>query len=96
MACKDMCERWKKNLPAGIKITPEGKSPWDFQKAIHQRTDLAYCHHDYTSEAYSLWPLFDPDKNARDPGGANFLPTRTTISWKSCSARPRRTAISTR
>jgi hypothetical protein len=35
--------------------------------------DLAYYTHDFESEAYWLWPLFDPSPAACDKGGSNFL-----------------------
>jgi ABC-type transport system substrate-binding protein len=33
--------------------------------------DLAYYHHDHTSEVYWLWPLFDP--NGTESGGGNYM-----------------------
>jgi ABC-type transport system substrate-binding protein len=33
--------------------------------------DLAYYHYDYPTDAFWLWPLFDPQ--ATDTGGSNFL-----------------------
>jgi ABC-type oligopeptide transport system substrate-binding subunit len=37
----------------------------------YQNYDLAYYYHDYPSEAFWLWPLFDP--NSIDPGGSNYM-----------------------
>jgi ABC-type transport system substrate-binding protein len=72
-ACEDICAQVA-GLGEGIKIKPVGMSPHEFCQAITKRKyDLAYCHYDYASDAYWLWPLFDPDKSARDPGGSNFL-----------------------
>jgi ABC-type oligopeptide transport system substrate-binding subunit len=34
--------------------------------------DLAYYHYDYASDAYWLWPLFDPE-GAKGPRQSNFL-----------------------
>lgn len=72
-ACKDICGQVAR-VSDRIQITPVGLAPKDFRKAIIRREyDLAYCHYDYASEAFWLWPLFDPDKNARAPGGSNYL-----------------------
>jgi ABC-type transport system substrate-binding protein len=73
-ACRDICAQVDKAFAGKIKITAEGLAPRAFQQAIRRRQyDLAYCHRDYASEAFWLQPLFDPEKNARDPGGSNFL-----------------------
>jgi peptide/nickel transport system substrate-binding protein len=72
-ACQEICDQVGK-LNGEIKITPVAVAPRDFRKAIFKRDyELAYCHYDYTSEAYWLWPLFDPSENARSPGGSNYL-----------------------
>jgi ABC-type transport system substrate-binding protein len=72
-ACKDICAALGK-LSDRIRVAPEGLSPRAFRKAINRREyELAYCHYDYASEAFWLWPLFDPDPSARAPGGSNIL-----------------------
>jgi ABC-type transport system substrate-binding protein len=72
-ACNDMCEQLSK-LADGLRIRPRPLTPDLFRRAINQRDyQLAYCHYDYASEAFWLWPLFDPDKTARAPGGSNIL-----------------------
>jgi ABC-type transport system substrate-binding protein len=71
-ACTALCAQVAKL--DGIKIKPVGLPPREFREVIFKRKyDLAYCYYDYDSEAYWLWPLFDPDQNARNPGGPNFL-----------------------
>jgi ABC-type oligopeptide transport system substrate-binding subunit len=72
-ACKEICAQVAR-LGVAVKLTPTPLSPREFQEAITKRDyELAYCHHDYASDVYWLFPLFDPDKSARDPGGSNFL-----------------------
>jgi ABC-type transport system substrate-binding protein len=71
-ACQAMADQLSK-LP-GLKVTAVGLSLRDFRDAIMRRKyDLAYCHYDYDSAAYWLWPLFDPDESARAAGGSNYL-----------------------
>ncbi|MBM4069334.1 MAG: hypothetical protein FJ271_10360 [Planctomycetes bacterium] len=44
------------------------------KSAIDRRDfELAYCHWDYESVNYWLWPLFDPQAAAVQPGGSNYL-----------------------
>jgi ABC-type oligopeptide transport system substrate-binding subunit len=72
-ACKEICAQVAK-LEMGVKITAQGLPPRDFHEAITKRNyELAYYHHDYASDMYWLFPLFDPDKSARDVGGSNYL-----------------------
>ena len=43
------------------------------QNDLHSRQfQLAYWRHDFPNETYSLWPLFDPRKEAIDTG-SNYL-----------------------
>jgi peptide/nickel transport system substrate-binding protein len=48
-------------------------SPADLRRDVEMTHDyeLAYYHFDYASEAYWLWPLFDP--RCTGPGGANYM-----------------------
>src|SRR5262249_36152820 len=71
-ACADICAQLAKL--GGVRVKAEALPPNDFREAIEQRDyDLAYCHLDYASDFYWLWPLFDPDRNALESGGSNFL-----------------------
>lgn len=68
----------------GIEIRLEPRSPPQLRQAVEVDHDyeLAYYSHDYESEAYLLWPLFDP--KATGPGGRNYLgyPTDSELqSW---------------
>lgn len=59
----------------GLRITPKPMSPSDLREAVEtkQTYQLAFYAHDYPSEAYWLWPLFDIDPEAREPGACNYL-----------------------
>jgi ABC-type transport system substrate-binding protein len=68
------CEMLRAQVAAaGLELQLEPCNPAQLRQAVEQdhKYDLAYYHYDYTSEAYLLWPLFDP--NATRPGGSNFL-----------------------
>jgi peptide/nickel transport system substrate-binding protein len=58
---------------AGITLELVPRSLSDLHRDVEQINDydLAYYWHDYPTEAYWLWPLFDPQ--AAYPGGRNFL-----------------------
>jgi peptide/nickel transport system substrate-binding protein len=72
-ACEAICAQVA-SIGSKIKIDPRGLAPHDFRDHISDRKyELAYCHHDYTSDAYWLWPLFDPHRKSQQPGGSNFL-----------------------
>jgi peptide/nickel transport system substrate-binding protein len=58
--------------PLHLKLVP--LPPRRLRAALAQRDyELAYHHHDYDSEAYWLWPLFDTHPEALAPGGSNYL-----------------------
>ncbi len=77
-----LCEQVKKNLdltlepravePHLLRQLVEG-TPFIEGREIPFEYDLAYYSYDYPSEAYWLWPLFDPSPRAREKGGGNFL-----------------------
>jgi ABC-type oligopeptide transport system substrate-binding subunit len=74
-ACQDLCAQL--NKVEGIQVTPVALTPYELRDAIDQRDyELAYWHLDYANDFYWLWPLFDPDENARNRGGSNFLQYR--------------------
>jgi peptide/nickel transport system substrate-binding protein len=51
-----------------------GLQPHSLKQALEKRDyQLAYHHLDYGSEAYWLWPLFDPSQEALAEGGPNYL-----------------------
>ncbi len=58
---------------AGIKLELQKLPPRELRRQVEdlQQYDLAYYHWDYPSEAYWLWPLFDPQATGK--GGQNFL-----------------------
>src|SRR5262249_21525623 len=62
-----------KALNAGIELELIARPPRQLRRDVEDLHDydLAYYHWDYPSEAYWLWPLFDPQ--ATGPGGGNFL-----------------------
>jgi ABC-type oligopeptide transport system substrate-binding subunit len=55
-----------------VELVPEAVEPHKLREAVEKTHDydLAYWHYDYPSEAYWLWPLFDP--NGTDQG-SNYL-----------------------
>jgi ABC-type transport system substrate-binding protein len=59
----------------GVKLNLTALDPHKLSDAVEgtHSYDLAYYSHDYESEAYWLWPQFDPNTAARAPGGSNFL-----------------------
>ncbi|HXG08933.1 MAG TPA: ABC transporter substrate-binding protein [Gemmataceae bacterium] len=59
----------------GITIEPEALEPHRLRDDVelNHSYDLAYYHYDYPSDAYWLWPLFDPSPDARRSGGSNYL-----------------------
>jgi MarR-like DNA-binding transcriptional regulator SgrR of sgrS sRNA len=58
---------------AGIELRLEPRSVVQLRNDVEMTHDyeLAYYHWDYTSDAYLLWPLFDP--KATGKGGSNFM-----------------------
>jgi ABC-type transport system substrate-binding protein len=56
-----------------ITLDLQARAPRDLWADVQESHDfdLAYYHWDYPSEAYWLWPLFDP--RATERGGLNFL-----------------------
>jgi ABC-type transport system substrate-binding protein len=61
------------DLGAGIQIVPAARSAQELHQEVEVQLDfdLAYCHYDFPSEAYWLWPLFDPQGAL--PGGPNYM-----------------------
>jgi ABC-type transport system substrate-binding protein len=57
----------------GLDVQLVALSPRDLQDQVENKHDydLAYYHYDYPSDAYWLWPLFDPE--AVGPRQSNFL-----------------------
>jgi ABC-type oligopeptide transport system substrate-binding subunit len=62
-------------LDPALKLELIPRSPRELRHDVEEthEYDLAYYFYDYPSEAYWLWPLFDPQAIATGPGGRNFL-----------------------
>lgn len=73
-ACVEIARQVETHTNGLLKIVPEERSARQLREDVEQRHDyeLAYYCHDYASEAYWLWPLFDP-RGAKEPGGTNYL-----------------------
>lgn len=66
----------KKQVGAiGITLELKKLDPHEIYNEVEvtQTYDLAYYSHDFESEAYWLWPLFDPSEEAMGSRGSNFL-----------------------
>jgi peptide/nickel transport system substrate-binding protein len=74
---KQACTRIREQVQdaAGIELVLVPTSRRSLHKEVEtdHDYDLAYYSHDYPSEAYWLWPLFNPEPRAREPGGRNYL-----------------------
>jgi ABC-type transport system substrate-binding protein len=59
----------------GVKLELQPLEPHALHDAVEvsHEYDLAYYHYDYPSESYWLWPLFDPDNQATEARGSNYL-----------------------
>src|SRR5262249_3455946 len=61
----------------GVELELRARPPrqlWDEVEGSHDY-DLAYYHYDYPTDAFWLWPLFDP--RATETHGSNFLGYKT-------------------
>jgi peptide/nickel transport system substrate-binding protein len=76
-AFAELAEHVKKTLAAAdveLVLRPVPLSPRKLQEAVRDRDfDLAYLHVDQADNPAELWPLFDPDPKAVEPGGSSFL-----------------------
>jgi len=76
-ACQDIADqigRLAASVGWKVQIKPVGLPPRQLRKDLAERQyELAYHHHDYATEGYWLWPLFDSREEALKPGGTNFL-----------------------
>ncbi len=76
-ALKELAEQVGKVLAgadARVAIRPVPLPPRALQQAVGDRDyDLVYHHVDDPASPETLWPLFDPDPAALEPGGSNFL-----------------------
>jgi ABC-type transport system substrate-binding protein len=72
-ACERIQEQVKEAI--GVTIGVEPRSPEQLHDEVEVKHDyeLAYYWYDYPSDAYWLWPLFNPDPNALGRGGRNYL-----------------------
>jgi ABC-type transport system substrate-binding protein len=72
-ACEDIRDQVAKN--AGINLQLLARSPRQLATEVEGDFDyqLAYYHFDYGSDAYWLWPMFNPERQALEPYGGNFL-----------------------
>jgi peptide/nickel transport system substrate-binding protein len=75
---KRACEAIRDQVAAlgiGLQLELEPKPPRQLHDEVEVGHDfeLAYYHYDYPTEAYWLWPLFNPNAKALDRGGKNFL-----------------------
>ena len=61
-----------KDLP-GVTLTPERRTPHELREDVEDTHsyELAYYWYDFPSDAYWIWPLFDP--NGIDPKQGNYL-----------------------
>ncbi|HJT79079.1 MAG TPA: ABC transporter substrate-binding protein [Gemmataceae bacterium] len=57
----------------GVALNPVAVDPHDLKEQVEgaHDYDLAYYHYDFPSEAYWLWPLFDPQ--GTEEHGSNYL-----------------------
>src|SRR5207249_3098802 len=75
-ACRAMAEQLsdigaKAGRPLKLKLVP--LAPHKLRADVLARDyQLAYWHHDFANDLYSLWPLFDPSAEAVETG-SNFL-----------------------
>ncbi len=61
---------------ANVGVSLQGKpvDPWQLAKDIDRRDyELAYWYIDFPAESFWLWPMFDPRREALQPGGSNYL-----------------------
>lgn len=68
------CEAIRDQVKAvGIQLQLEPRTPAQLRRDVEHdhEYDLAYYQHDFDSDAYLLWPLFDPDATGAD--GRNYL-----------------------
>ncbi len=76
-AVKDACTRIRDQVQSAtgfeIVLVPRTRRELHKDVELEHDYDLAYYSYDYPSEAYCLWPLFNPDSRARERGGSNFL-----------------------
>jgi ABC-type oligopeptide transport system substrate-binding subunit len=76
-ACHDLAAQFGQlgqSVGWPVRVRPVGLPPRELSRAVEQHDyQLAYCHLDYASEAYWLWPLFDSRPEALAKGGSNFL-----------------------
>jgi ABC-type transport system substrate-binding protein len=72
-ACEDIRDQVLKN--AGIQLQLLARPARQLRTEVEDQFDyeLAYCHFDYGSDAYWLWPLFNTDARALESGGGNYL-----------------------
>lgn len=72
-AIKALCKGVEEHT--GIKLEPVALKPRVLYEDVmlSHDYDLAYCHYDYPSETFSLWPLLDPRGIGQGAGGSNFL-----------------------
>ncbi len=76
-ACRDIADQVHQ-LAAGagatVHLVPAGLPARALKEAIDRRDfELVYSHWDFDSEDFWLWPLFDPQPAAVQPGGSNYL-----------------------
>jgi ABC-type transport system substrate-binding protein len=72
-ACKKIQDQVRET--AGIDLVLEPRTPRQLYEDVELNHDyeLAYYHFDYPSEAFWLWPLFNPDPQSLARGGRNYL-----------------------
>jgi ABC-type transport system substrate-binding protein len=75
-ACRAMAEQLAElgaKVGRPLKLRLVGLAPHQLQRDVMARKyQLAYWHHDYPTDLFSLWSLFDPRDEALDKG-SNFL-----------------------
>lgn len=76
-ACQALIAGWEQTAQAvglNLHVEPHPLAPRELKNALdHREYDLVYQRHDFSSAAFTLWPLFDVHPSALEPGGSNYL-----------------------
>jgi peptide/nickel transport system substrate-binding protein len=76
-ACADLARQVGERFAAGgvkIALRPQALPPRALRQALeHRDYDLLYHSIDHADEPWRLWSLFDPQPDAMNPGGTNYL-----------------------
>jgi ABC-type transport system substrate-binding protein len=72
-ACTKIQEQVQEATGIEIELVPRPRRALRDEVELEHDFDLAYYSHDYSSDAFWLWPLFNPESRARERGGRNYL-----------------------